>query len=81
MSDVQNCGERIKWAMAWGSRPVCAVNRADALRGFEVAIWAFDYRVQGADELVEKLIEHLVKVQRAALGVCQVGRDPRVIGQ
>ena len=59
----------------------CAVDRADALRGFEMAIRAFDYRVHGADEVVEKVSDHLVKVQRAALGVCQVGRYLRVIGQ
>ena len=59
----------------------CAVNRADALRGFEMAIRAFDYRVQGADEVIEKASEHLMKVQRAALGVCQVGRYLCVIGQ
>ena len=48
-----------------------AVDRTDALRGFEMAIRAFGDRVQGADELVEEAGEHLVKIQRAALGVCQ----------
>ena len=45
-----------------GIAALCAINRTGVLNGFETAMRAFENRMQSADELIEKTIQHLMKV-------------------
>ena len=64
-----------------GIAALCAINSADALNGFELAVRAFENRMQSADELIQKTVQHLMKVQIATPIIYQARCDTGLIGQ